>query len=475
MMNLWTAPEIAKATAGVTAGAWAASGVSIDSRTVAKGDLFIALQGPTHDGHAYVESALAAGAAGALLHREPKTYSPSLNTKTVLVKDTFTALNNLGRAARARSKAKIAAITGSVGKTGTKEALKLAFGALGSAHATAGNLNNHWGVPLSLARMPRKTEFGVFEIGMNHPGEIAPLAKLAEPHVVIVTAVAAVHLEFFESVAGIADEKASIAAGLINGGSAILPSDNEHFDRLCAQVRGHGCTNIISFGADGNANACLVSAAFNPKGMQVAADIMGQRVTFDMGVTGKQWAINALAVLAAVHAVGGDVLIAAAALSQLTATKGRGSRTSVALSDGAFTLIDESYNASPVSVKALADTLGQIKANSKSRALIVLGDMLELGVQGAELHAELKTALLANDIDLVFTAGPLMEHLHNALPREKRAGHAKDSGALAPLICAAVRVGDIVAVKGSNGSKMSTVVDALSAPQRHISNADHGR
>ena len=289
MMNLWIAPEIAKATSGITTGSWAAEGVSIDSRTVVKGDLFVALQGPTHDGHAYVEAALAAGAAGVLLHQEPKTFSPSLNNKTVLVKDTFTALNNLGRAARARSKAKIAAITGSVGKTGTKEALRLAFAALGSTHATAGNLNNHWGVPLSLARMPRETQFGVFEVGMNHPGEIAPLSKLAEPHVVLVTTVAAVHLEFFDSVAGIADEKASIAAGLVNGGIAILPSDNEYFDRLVAQVRGHGCNTIIPFGADGNAKARLVSAAFNPKGMQVAADIMGQRVTFDMGVTGKHW------------------------------------------------------------------------------------------------------------------------------------------------------------------------------------------
>jgi UDP-N-acetylmuramoyl-tripeptide--D-alanyl-D-alanine ligase len=474
MSALWTASEIAKATSGTTKGAWTVNGVSIDSRTITRNDLFVALQGPTHDGHDHVGSALAAGAAASLVHREPKAFSAIQQDKLLTVKDTFTALNDLGRAGRARSKAKIAAVTGSVGKTGTKEALKLAFGALGETHATLGNLNNHWGVPLSLSRMPKESAYGVFEIGMNHPGEIAPLAKLVSPHVSIVTSVAAVHLEFFDSVADIADEKASIAAGLVSGGIAVLPADNEYFDRLVAQTRGHGYKNIISFGADGEAQARLVGAAFNPKGMQIAADILGQRITYDLAVTGKQWAINTLAVLAAVKALGGDVMEAAAALSQLTASKGRGVRSTIILPGGSFTLIDESYNASPVSVKAMADTVGQIKANTKSRLIFVLGDMLELGAQGPVLHAELATALLKSGADSVFTAGPLMEHLHDALPRDKRGGHAKDAASLVPLVTAAVKPGDLVAVKGSNGSRMNVVVDALAALNHAMPKAANG-
>jgi UDP-N-acetylmuramoyl-tripeptide--D-alanyl-D-alanine ligase len=474
MTALWSAREIAAATGGTSTGTWTASGVSIDSRTLVRGDLFVALTGPTHDGHDYAAAALAAGAAGALIHRRCEALSPTLEDRTVLVKDTFTALNDLARAGRARCAGTMIGVTGSVGKTGTKEALKLAFGVLGATHATAGNLNNHWGVPLSLARMPRATRYGVFEIGMNHPGEIAPLSKLVRPHLVIVTAVAAVHLEFFDSVAGIADEKASIAAGLEPGGTAILPADNEYFDRLVARVRDYGCANVIAFGTDGEAHVRLVNVAFGPAGMQVAADVMGQRVTFDLGVTGKQWAINALAVLAAVKAAGGDMLAAAGALAQLSPGKGRGARTQVALTGGAFTLIDESYNASPVSVKALAETLAQIKADTKARVVLALGDMLELGAEAPALHAELAAAIVAADIDAVFTAGPLMEHLHTALPRARRGGHAKDAAGLVPLLTAAVTPGDVVAVKGSNGSRMAVVVEALSRLSQPMSKAANG-
>ncbi|MSO98237.1 MAG: UDP-N-acetylmuramoylalanyl-D-glutamyl-2,6-diaminopimelate--D-alanyl-D-alanine ligase [Rhodospirillaceae bacterium] len=475
MTALWTASEIAAATSGQPTGRWSVQGVSIDSRTIANDDLFVALQGPNHDGHAYIGTALAAGAAGILVHREPKTFSPSNKDKLLLVKDTFTALNDLGKAARARSGAKIVAITGSVGKTGTKEALKLAFDALGPTHATAGNLNNHWGVPLSLARMPRESRFGVFEIGMNHPGEIAPLSKLVRPHVSIVTTVAAVHLEFFESVAAIADEKASIAAGLGADGVAILPADSEHIDRLIAYTRGLGCKTIYTFGTNGNAQSRLVSVAFTQTGMQVAADILGSRITFDLGVIGKQWALNTLAVLTAVKAVGGDVQAGAAALSRLAPTKGRGTRSIIGLAHGTATLIDDSYNASPISVKALADTLGQMRQGHKGRLVLVLGDMLELGPQAPALHADLSGAILANGIDTVFTAGPLIEHLHNALPRDKRGGHAKDSSALAPLISASIQPGDLIAVKGSNGSRMSIVVEALHGLAHAMPKAANGK
>jgi UDP-N-acetylmuramoyl-tripeptide--D-alanyl-D-alanine ligase len=473
-MSLWTADEIAAATNGKAQGAFAVDGISIDSRTVAKNDLFVALQGPTHDGHDHVESSLVAGASGCLVHRMPANLSQHRQDKLVVVKDTFTAMNNLGASARNRVNAKIAAITGSVGKTGTKEALKLAFGALGRTHATLGNLNNHWGVPLTLSRMPRDTEYGVFELGMNHTGEIAPLAKLVQPHVAIVTTVAAAHLEFFQSVGEIADEKASIAAGLVNGGTIVLPANSDYFDRMAGVAQRHGVTNIISFGTAGSANAKLISMAFTATGMQVVADILGQRVMYDLGVTGKQWALNTIAVLAAVKAVGGDIAESAGALSQLAPTRGRGLRTEVALPHGALTIIDETYNASPVSVRALADNLGLIKANHAGRLIMVLGDMLELGTSGPALHAELSDAIVENGIDAVFTAGPLMEHLHNALPREKRGGHAKDSNALAPLVAAAVKADDLVAVKGSNGSKMGSVVDALLNLGGHTPKAANG-
>ncbi|MBL8643247.1 MAG: UDP-N-acetylmuramoylalanyl-D-glutamyl-2,6-diaminopimelate--D-alanyl-D-alanine ligase [Rhodospirillaceae bacterium] len=473
-MSLWTSDEIAKATDGKTAGTWAVEGVSIDSRTVAKGDLFIALQGPTHDGHDHVGSALKAGAAGSLVHRLPQDLSHHLQDKLVVVKDTFTALNKLGAAARARSRAKIAAITGSVGKTGTKEALKLAFGALGATHATLGNLNNHWGVPLTLSRMPREAAFGVFELGMNHAGEIAPLAKLVQAHVAIVTTVAAAHLEFFQSVGEIADEKASIAAGLLPGGTMILPADNEHYDRMASVAKAHGVANIVSFGTAGSAQAQLIGMAFKPTGMQVVTDILGERVTYDLGVTGKQWALNTIAVLAAVKAVGGDIFESAAALSKLVPSKGRGLRTEVSVPGGSVTVIDETYNASPVSIKALADTLGQMKTGQVKRIIMVLGDMLELGTSGPALHADLAEAINDNRIDAVFTAGPLMEHLHSALPREKRGGHAKDSATLAPLVAAAAKPGDLIAVKGSNGSKMSVVVDTLLGLGRGAAKAANG-
>ncbi len=472
-MTLWTAAEVAQATHGTVSGDWSVDGVSIDSRTVAKNDLFVALQGPTHDGHSHVESALNAGAAGSLVHRLPENLFHHLQDKLVMVKDTFTGLNNLGVAARARVDAKIVAITGSVGKTGTKEALKIAFSALGRTHATLGNLNNHWGVPLTLARMSRDTQFGVFELGMNHAGEIAPLARLVRPHVAIVTAVAAAHLEFFNSVGEIADEKVSIASGVLQGGAIILPADSEYFERMVMGAKQRGCSNIISFGV-GTAHAQLLDMTFKATGMQVVANILGQSVTYDLGVTGKQWALNTIAVLAAVKAVGGDIAQAAAALTKLTPTKGRGLRTDAAIHGGTVTVIDETYNASPISIAALADNLGQIKATHQGRIIMVLGDMLELGTSGPDLHAGLADAMARNGIDAVFTAGPLMEHLYNALPREKRGGHAKDSTTLAPLVAAAAKPDDLIAIKGSNGSRMSVVVDAVLGLGAHTPKAANG-
>ncbi len=477
MSALWTAKDVAAATNGTTKGTGAASGVSIDSRTVVKGDLFVALQGPNFDGHAYVTQALDKGASFALVHSTPKD-SDKYHDRLIVVKDTFLALQDLGRAARARTKARIIAVTGSVGKTGTKEALKLGLSVLGKTHATEGNLNNHWGVPLSLARMPEDAKFGVFELGMNHAGEIAPLSKMVRPHAVIVTTVEAAHLEFFNSVAEIADEKAAIMAGLEPGGAAILPRDNPYYARLAAAAKTYTCENVIAFGTGGDAKAALVSWSLTPDGTQVAAEFGGERITYDMIVSGRHWALNSVAALAAVQAVGADFHLAAGALAKLAAPAGRGARTRVAVDGGAFVVIDESYNASPAAVRVLADTLAQmhqqIGGTRGGRLIMVLGDMLELGAGAAALHADLAETLKLADIHLVFTAGPLMKHLHDALPETMRGGHAASSTTLAPLVSGAVRAGDVVAVKGSHSSHMDIVVDALrgSKPQQHAVNGN---
>ncbi len=459
---LWTAQEIASATGGTTTGTWNATGVSIDTRTLKPGDLFVALQGPSFDGHEFVVAALKAGAAGALVHREiAQQDSDNSHTRLVVVKDTFAALENLGRAARKRTNAKIVAVTGSVGKTSTKEALRVALSAQGATSATLGNLNNHWGVPLSLARMPRETKFGVFELGMNHAGEIAPLSQMVRPHVAVITAVEAVHLEFFNSVDDIAREKAAIMAGLEPNGVAVLPHDSAHYDTLTAEAAKFGC-KTVSFGAEhGVSDALLVAWTLTPAGTQVAADIGGHRYMYEIAAAGRHWAVNSVAVLAAVQALGADVGVAASAFAKLTAPAGRGAHRLIHAAVGEFTLIDESYNASPASLRATAATVGAMKTNG--RRILVLGDMLELGESAPQLHADLAPALRGAGIDVVFTAGPLMEHLHNVLPREMSGGHARDAASLVSLVTPAVRANDIVAVKGSNGSRMSTVVNALNA------------
>ncbi len=470
MTALWSADEVVKATNGACKGAWTADGVSIDSRSVKAGDLFIALKGPNFDGHAYALDALKRGASAVLVHSEIKD-SGEYHNRLVMVKDTFAALQNLATFARARTKAKIIAVTGSVGKTGTKEALKLGLSILGKTDATEGNLNNHWGVPLSLARMPAATEFGVFELGMNHAGEIAPLSKMVRPHAAIITTVEAAHLEFFDSIAAIADEKAAIMAGLEPGGTVILPRDNAQHARLMAAAKTYGTPNVISFGTSGDSAARLVSWSLTPDGTQVAAEFDGERITYDMIVSGRHWALNSVAAIAAIRAVGANWHSGAGALSKLDAPQGRGARRHVVVPGGEILVIDESYNASPAAVRVLAETMAQMHQpvggtlgeEGGGRLIMVLGDMLELGESGAALHAGLAPSLKAAEIDLVFTAGALMQNLHKALPDAMRGQHAADSKALIPLVTSAVRPGDVVAIKGSHSSHMEYVVAALLA------------
>jgi UDP-N-acetylmuramoyl-tripeptide--D-alanyl-D-alanine ligase len=460
---LWTSEEAALATAGSVEGAWRAFGVSIDSRTIGPGDLFLALKGPSFDGHRFVADALGRGAVGAVVAHRP--HDVEAGAPLLMVADTFAALQDLGRAARTRSGARIVGVTGSVGKTSVKEALRLVLCRQAATHASLGSLNNHWGVPLSLARMAPRARFAVFEMGMNHAGEIAPLTRQIRPHVCAITTVEAVHLENFPSVDAIADAKAEIFLGLGPDGTAVLNRDNAQFERLRRRALEAGIDRIISFGRSSQADVCLHAAREDSLGATIEAEALGTRLAYRIGVTGSHWVVNSLCVLASVQALGADVGAAAAALADFLPPKGRGLRTRVALPQGYFELIDDSYNASPLSMAASFQVLGRSRPGNGGRRIAVLGDMLELGDNAPELHAGLAGALIENGVDLVYTAGPMMEHLRAALPEAMRATHEANSAALAPEVAAAVRPGDVLTVKGSAGSRMRTVVEALLALQ----------
>jgi UDP-N-acetylmuramoyl-tripeptide--D-alanyl-D-alanine ligase len=458
---LWTMPEISAATGGVAGSSFAASGVSIDSRSVKPGDLFIALKGPSFDGHSYVAAALAQGASGAIVHQHPAGIADS--APLVRVEDTMRALERLGHAGRERCQGRIVAVTGSVGKTGTKEALALVLGAQGRTSASLGSLNNHWGLPLSLARLPADAAYGVLEMGMNHPGELTGLTRLARPHVAIVTTVEAVHSAHFASAAEIADAKAEIFLGLEPGGIAVLNRDNKHFARLAKAADAAGAASIIDFGKHKDAKVRLIQFELFPEHSEVSAYVAGIPVNYRVGIPGQHWVMNSLGVLAVVSAVGANVRKAAATLAELRAPKGRGQVATIHLPDGAFTLVDESYNASPVAVTAALEALGRRQPQAGGRRIAVLGDMLELGDEAPALHAALAKPIRRNHIDLVFTAGKNMERLWEALPSSLRGGHAASSDRLSPLVLAAVRPGDVVMVKGSAGSRMGPIVQALAA------------
>ena len=461
---IWTRDEVLAATkgqAGKSTSGWAATGVSIDSRTCRPGDLFVAITGENFDGHDFLADAFKAGAAAAITSRDADTGSNS--SSVIRVDDGLHALTNLGRAARDRTDASVVAITGSVGKTGTKEAMTLALGSLGPTHATVGNLNNHIGVPLTLARMPRDVAFAVIELGMNHAGEISDLSKLARPNVGVITTIAAVHLEFFEHVAEIADAKAEIFDGMCQGGIAILNRDNVYFAMLAARAWARGLENIMGFGAHPEADIHLSACKLGDKGSDITARLGDRTVRYRLNVPGRHWVQNSLAVLGTVAALGGDLDRAAAALAELTPPKGRGARVNVQMPDGPLTVIDDGYNASPASMRAAFAVLGNTQPQSGGRRIAVLGDMLELGTKSAQLHTALAGDLEANRIDQVFCAGPDMAALDDALPTAMRGGKAADSKSLAPQVCNAVTAGDVVLVKGSLGSRMAVIVDALSA------------
>jgi UDP-N-acetylmuramoyl-tripeptide--D-alanyl-D-alanine ligase len=456
---LWTFDGIAAALGVTRPAAGIASGVSIDSRTLQPGDLFVAIKGGRMDGHNFVEAAFNRGAAAAIT--EPG-YQPDAGRQLFHVRDTLEGLNALGRAARERTDAKVIAVTGSVGKTGTKEMLRTMLSASGPAHASEKSYNNLWGVPLSLARMPAASRFGVFEIGMNHAGEITPLSRLVRPHIAIVTWVAAVHIEFFNSVAEIADAKAEILEGFEQGGFAIIPRENEYFERLAAHARKKNA-EIIPFGASADCAARLLSFEPWEQGSLVKADVLGTELSFVLPVPGRHLASNALAALAAVKLAGADVSAAAEALAGFDAPEGRGRRERFETKDGPVLLIDETYNANPASMRAALEVLGSVPRAEFGRRIAVLGDMLELGRDGPDFHAGLADAAVAHNIDLVFCAGPLMSNLFERLPPDKRGAAAPSSEALVTALLDAVRGGDAVTVKGSLGSRMAVAANALRA------------
>jgi UDP-N-acetylmuramoyl-tripeptide--D-alanyl-D-alanine ligase len=437
----------------------AISGISIDSRSLQPGDAFFALT-DQRDGHDFVDAALKAGAGLAVVAEGKRDKLPKA-APLLLVNDVLEALRDLARAARTRSAAKVIGVTGSVGKTGTKEALHLALSREAETHASAASYNNHWGVPLSLARCPQSARFAIFEMGMNHAGEIAPLAALVRPHVAIITAIEPVHLEYFPSLAAIADSKAEIFQGLEPGGAAVINRDSEHFARLKKHAQAAGVARVVSFGEHAKADARLIKCALQPESSTLQADIMGQDVTYKLGAPGRHLVINSLAVLAVVSLAGADLALAALALADLQPAAGRGSRMRLLLPDGAALVIDESYNANPASMRAALALLGQASPGPRGRRIAVLGDMLELGDQALALHRALVAPIVESAVDLVFCAGPAMQNLWQALPSERRGGYADDAKSLEPQVIEAVRGGDVIMVKGSYGSKMGPLVQSL--------------
>ncbi|HZL41187.1 MAG TPA: UDP-N-acetylmuramoylalanyl-D-glutamyl-2,6-diaminopimelate--D-alanyl-D-alanine ligase [Pseudolabrys sp.] len=462
MSALWTIDAMAAAMHAEKSGALPQDvpGLSIDTRTIGKGDAFFAIKGDARDGHDFVEAALKAGAGVAVVARG-KYQKFSADAPLLIVTDVLEALRDLGRAARARSDAKVIAVTGSVGKTGTKEALRLALSPDGETHVSAASYNNHWGVPLSLARCPASAKFAVFEIGMNHAGEITPLTKLVRPHVAIVTTIEPVHLEYFGSLEKIADAKAEIFSGIEPGGGAVLNRDNAHYARLAAAAEAAGVKRVVSFGESDDADAMLVRCGLQPDSSTIEALILGEPVTYKLGAPGKHLVLNSLAVLAATSLVGADLALAALALNTLKPATGRGARSALRVPGGSALLIDESYNANPASMAAAIALLGQAPVGRHGRRIAVLGDMLELGAQGVALHRALAGPIEQANVDLVFCSGPLMHALWEALPSGRRGGYAETAAALEPAVLAALRDGDAVMVKGSLGSKMGPIVKAL--------------
>ena len=464
-LPLWTPEEFVAATGGRPVGpaVRAISGISIDSRSLRPDEAFFAIQGEKHDGHDFVTFALAGGASTAVVSEERLAGLGRMTGSLTIVRDVLEALGGLGVAARRRSTARLAAITGSVGKTSTKEMLAAALAADGLVHYSPASFNNHWGVPLTLARMRQDARYGVFEIGMNHAGEITPLTRMVRPHVAIVTAVEPVHLEYFNSVEDIARAKGEIFLGVEPGGAAVINRDNPHYALLADLARDAGIERIVGFGEHTDAEVRLNDVTLKERVSCIAATVLGEEVSYKLGAPGRHQVQNSLAVLAAVSLLGGDLAQACLALAAHVAGKGRGQRQELHVPGGTALLIDESYNANPASMSAAIALLGQTEPGRNGRRIAILGDMLELGRGAEALHAGLAAPLAEADVDAVFLVGPLMRSLWDALPVRLHGGYTERATEMEPLIAEAIAPGDVVMVKGSNASRMGPLVDNIKA------------
>lgn len=462
MITLWNAVEVAKATGGKARGQWAANAVVIDSRTLAPGALFVALKGERVDGHQYLAQAFDKGAVAAVVSRVPEGFAAD-DARLVLVDDTEKALQQLGVFARERSAAKFIGVTGSVGKTGCKEMLRTVLSVCGKVFATQGNLNNHLGVPLTLANMPTDTQFAVIEMGMNHAGEIRVLSRWVRPDVSIITTVEAVHLEFFPNVEGIADAKNEIFEGMGGEGVAVINADNPHFERMRTFADAAGVDRILSFGTSAKALCKMTQYRVEDFHSELEAVIAGTPITYRLGAIGKHWGLMSVAVLGVVDALGADLPKAAAALERFTEPKGRGRIEELRVKGGHLKLVDDSYNASPASMRAAFEKMFLLKQSTKEpcRTVVVLGDMLELGDASRDLHVGLVPSIVNNQVDLVFAAGTFMRELYDALPETLRGDYDLTASGLAPKVIRRLQHRDIVLVKGSHGSRMHEVVEAV--------------
>jgi UDP-N-acetylmuramoyl-tripeptide--D-alanyl-D-alanine ligase len=459
---LWTSDELVSAMRGEAKGTFSCSGVAFDSREIGQGDLFFALKGESSDGHIYVERCFASGAAGAVV-------SEPCDRPHILVADTAIALDALAIASRARVDAKIIGVTGSAGKTGTKEALYVALdrSSRGKAHRSVKSYNNHVGVPLSLARMPADTLYGVFEMGMNHPGELSELTQLVRPDVAIVTTIAPAHIGFFKDEAEIAKAKSEIFEGLTKGGTAIIPADNAHY-ALLRSIAEKYASHVVSFGFSETADVRVIDYVPTADGGSlVTAKLRNGALCYTLSQPGKHWIANSLAVLAAVEAVGGDLAAAGLALAELGGMAGRGARHIVPLTDGDALLIDESYNANPASMAATISELGNTKAK---RRVVILGAMKELGDQTDSYHLALAEPLVAADIDLAILVGEemqiLAQSLKDGVEGPRKFAHCGTAQEALALLQNTIRGGDVILVKGSNSMGLSKIISAIVEEER---------
>ena len=467
MTPLWTSQDAAAATGGTNTADWAANGVSIDTRTLEPGDLFVALT-DQRDGHEFVAQALENRAAAALVSRVPDGVAPG--APLLLVPDVLKALEDLGRAARARSDARIVAVTGSVGKTSTKDMLRVILAGQGATHAAEKSYNNQWGVPLTLARMPQGCEFAVIEIGMNHAGEIAPLTAIVRPHVALITNVAAVHLEAFDDVAAIASEKAAIFGGLEPGGVAVINADLAETD-LLIEVANRHAVRVDLFGAETAAKMRLDSVQVTENVTILHANHDGTGLLIKISAPGRHYAMNAIGALASVAALGGDLAIAVCDLVNWQPPAGRGTREIIQLDvvedHLTITLINDAFNANPMSMAAALEVLAATVPGQRAgghgpgRRVAILGDMLELGDGEQQMHRDIANDPALNDIDLVHCVGPLMRELHDLLPAEKQGQWLQTADEMTARVAGLLHAGDVVLVKGSKGIWVSRVVDAI--------------